>query len=231
VTTSYRGRGNPPTLTDMDDPQVAAPVPEPEGPSRTPAVDAMVFGCGLVLWTGVTAVGGHVLGLPPLQWAAGCAGFFALAVAVARLALGPVLMAAWWVAALAADLGWLAWARWADLTGPLPWLVLGAVAVVLLAFYPLVHASGAAAAEAARRRKAEAERMAEENRWPRLLERIGYGGGSDSPVTGTASRSPPGTGTGRCGSSRARPPGTCCCMYPPATCSPRPSPTWTTGSR
>lgn len=170
--TLYRGRPPAPTLADVGEPQ---PEPPPR-PQRTPVGDALIFGTGCVLWAGLIAVGGHLLSLRPLWWTVGTVAVGVLACVVARLALGTRPLTMWWVSVLAAAFGWLAWARWADLRAPAPWLGLAAGAAVLLAAYPLLVAHEMKAGERARWRAEAAARAAVENRWPRLLERIGHPG-------------------------------------------------------
>jgi hypothetical protein len=163
------------TLKSVDEvtPQEAKPTP---GPQRTPAGDGMFYGTGLAAWTALLAIIGHAAGLDPVWWTVGVAGVAVVMIPLSRLGHGANMVAAWWAVFGSAWAGWLAWSIWANLRTPVPWLVLAGGWLLVIATYPLAHKHRETAEQAAKRLAADQARNLAENRWPRLLERIGHAG-------------------------------------------------------
>ncbi|MGH3304889.1 MAG: ATP-binding protein [Streptosporangiaceae bacterium] len=166
----------PPETIEGVDETPAGQASSPAGPQRTPAGDALVHGSSLAVWTAVVAIIGHAAGLDPVWWTIGVAAVALVLVSLARWGHGANAVAAWWVLSGSVWAGWLAWSAWVSLRGPVPWLVLAGGWLVAVATYPLAHKSRQNAERARKRREAEQARNADANRWPRLLQRIGYHG-------------------------------------------------------
>ena len=143
---------------------------------RTALGHAAIFGPISALLAAAIEIAAHALGLPRLPWAIG-AGIAAVGCsALARYAGGPTTVTLWRVTALCGAGGWLGWARFASLATAAPWLWLAGAAGVLAGTYPLAANRLARILEAERRFAEERARLAAENRWPRLLEKIGHPG-------------------------------------------------------
>lgn len=157
-------------------PTRAARLPLPRLPKRTAHGDAAVFGPVPALLAAVAEIIAHALALPRLPWAIGAGIAAACCSAVARYVGGPTSVTLWQVTAFCGAAAWLGWARFAKLTTAAPWLWLAGTAVLLATAYPLVRKRHARLIEAERRLAEERARLAEQNRWPRLLEKIGHPG-------------------------------------------------------
>lgn len=148
----------------------------PELSRRTAHSDAVIFGSISALLAAGAEVAAHALALPRLPWAIGAGVAAAGCSAAARHAGGPTLLTFWRVTATCAAGAWLGWARFADVAPVAPWLWLAGSTVLLAALYPPVANRHARLLETERRLAEERARLAVQNRWPRLLEKIGHPG-------------------------------------------------------
>lgn len=165
------------TITDMDEPAAGQQQATSQtGPQRTPAGDGLIHGTSLAVWTAVIAIIGHAAGLDRVWWTTGVAVVAVVLIPLARWGHGANAVAAWWTLTGTAWAGWLAWSVWVSLRGPVPWLALAFGWLLAVGTYPLAHRHRQASEQAARRFDAEQARRRDENRWPRLLERIGHPG-------------------------------------------------------
>ena len=145
-------------------------------PARAARGRAAIFGPVAALLAAAAEIAAHALALPRLPWAIGAGIAAAGCSGVARYAGGPTTVTMWRVTALCGAGGWLGWARFASLTTAAPWLWLAGAAVLLASTYPPAANRQARVLEAERRLAEERARLAAQNRWPRLLEKIGHPG-------------------------------------------------------
>jgi hypothetical protein len=162
--------------TGEAEPARAPRLPLPGLLRRTTYVEAAVYGPVSALLAAAAEIVAHALALPPLPWAIG-AGVAAVGCsAAARYAGGPTYVTLWQATAFCSAGAWLGWARFANLSAAAPWLWLAGAAVLLATAYPLITNRQARLIEAGKRYAEQRARLAEQNRWPRLLARIGYPG-------------------------------------------------------
>jgi len=157
--------------------------------SHTPSLLRQPAAVAILLAIAVYGAGWAVHAARAPEWLTGA---LAAVIAAAVLSLvlahtGPGVTAGYALACTAAAGGWLAYA---GSSSPTTWLAIAALAgaaTVLAAAYPLVRRHQQRLAEEARRRAAEAARLAEEHKWPDLLRRLGYPGTSFRSQTRTRS--------------------------------------------
>ena len=156
---------------------------------RTPQPVRQLAALAVLLTVAVYGAGWAVHAAAAPEWLTG-----AIAAVIAAAVLSPVLArtgpgvtAGYALACTVAAGGWLAYAA---ISSPTAWLAIAGLAVaatVLSALYPLVRRHQQHLAEEARRRTAEAARLAEQRKWPDLLGRLGYPGTSFRSQTRTRS--------------------------------------------
>ncbi len=157
--------------------------------SHTPSLLRQPAAVAILLAIAVYGAGWAVHAARAPEWLTGA---LAAVIAAAVLSLvlahtGPGVTAGYALACTAAAGGWLAYA---GASSPTTWLAIAALAgaaTILAAAYPLVRRHQQRLAEEARRRAAEAARLAEEHKWPDLLRRLGYPGTSFRSQTRTRS--------------------------------------------
>jgi hypothetical protein len=159
--------------------------PEPLSPPLPPAPPSQVrplswheAGVGLVI-VGAVFAAGTLAGMarPPALVAGVVASVAAGGAVLAALFTARSAAAAWWWSACGcAAAGWLAYAA---VSGPWSWPAIAGLLVsagVLLLLWPRLRAYEARMADAEQRRRAEADRVAERQKWPAMLARIGHEG-------------------------------------------------------
>jgi hypothetical protein len=148
--------------------------PRPGGrPAWWAGLVLAVAAAGAVFALGALAVMTHP---PVLAAAVVAAAVTACAVLAVLFVVRSPAAAAWWSAGGAVAAGWLAYAA---VGGPWSWPAAAGLLVptaVLARLWSVVRGHDERVAEARQRRRAEAGRTAERQKWPALLARIGYGG-------------------------------------------------------